>query len=131
MFLFMEFLEYSPNDPAVFSFMCVFVISGCFWAAVTIDQVTLTVLPANNVESGTNVILRCEASVSQSLRLPLTYSFRLLQDDLVMYSKNISTSVMERRLSSARVSNSGRYQCSVHIQNKHKTSNILSLSVTG
>uniref|UniRef100_A0A672S9F7 Platelet endothelial cell adhesion molecule n=1 Tax=Sinocyclocheilus grahami TaxID=75366 RepID=A0A672S9F7_SINGR len=100
-------------------------------AAVTIDQVTLTVLPANNVESGTDVILRCEASVSQSLPQPLTYSFRLLQDDQVMYSKNISASVMERSLSSARVSNSGRYQCSVHIYDKHKTSNILSLSVTG
>ncbi|XP_016312561.1 platelet endothelial cell adhesion molecule-like [Sinocyclocheilus anshuiensis] len=100
-------------------------------AAVTIDQVTLTVLPANNVESGTDVILRCETSVSQSLPQPLTYSFRLLQDDQVMYSKNISASVMERSLSSARVSNSGRYQCSVHIYDKHKTSNILSLSVTG
>uniref|UniRef100_A0A671K5A0 Platelet/endothelial cell adhesion molecule 1 n=1 Tax=Sinocyclocheilus anshuiensis TaxID=1608454 RepID=A0A671K5A0_9TELE len=100
-------------------------------SAVTIDQVTLTVLPANNVESGTDVILRCETSVSQSLPQPLTYSFRLLQDDQVMYSKNISASVMERSLSSARVSNSGRYQCSVHIYDKHKTSNILSLSVTG
>ncbi|XP_016297205.1 platelet endothelial cell adhesion molecule-like isoform X4 [Sinocyclocheilus anshuiensis] len=100
-------------------------------AAVTIDQVTLTVLPANNVESGTNVILRCEASVSQSLPQPLTYSFSLLQDSQVMYSKNSSASVVERSLSPARVSNSGRYQCSVHIYNKHKMSNILSLRVTG
>ncbi|XP_058627861.1 platelet endothelial cell adhesion molecule isoform X2 [Onychostoma macrolepis] len=100
-------------------------------AAVTIDQVTLTVLPANNVESGTNVILRCEARVSQSLPQPLTYSFRLLQDDQVIYSKNITDSMMERSLSSARVSNSGRYQCSVHIYNKHKKSNIVLLNVTG
>ncbi|XP_016419351.1 platelet endothelial cell adhesion molecule-like [Sinocyclocheilus rhinocerous] len=99
-------------------------------AAVTIDQVTLTVLPANNVESGTNVILRCEASVSQSLPQPLTYSFSLLQDSQVMYSKNSSASVVERSLSPARVSNSGRYQCSVHIYNKQKMSNILSLRVT-
>uniref|UniRef100_A0A671K7Y9 Platelet/endothelial cell adhesion molecule 1 n=1 Tax=Sinocyclocheilus anshuiensis TaxID=1608454 RepID=A0A671K7Y9_9TELE len=100
-------------------------------SAILTEEVTLTVLPANNVESGTDVILRCETSVSQSLPQPLTYSFRLLQDDQVMYSKNISASVMERSLSSARVSNSGRYQCSVHIYDKHKTSNILSLSVTG
>ncbi|XP_042576835.1 platelet endothelial cell adhesion molecule-like isoform X2 [Cyprinus carpio] len=100
-------------------------------AAVTIDHVTLTVLPANNVESGTDVILRCEASVSQSLSQTLTYFFRLLQNDQVIYTKNISTSVMEHSLSSARVSNSGHYQCSVHIYDKHKMSNSLSLSVTG
>ncbi|XP_059406154.1 platelet endothelial cell adhesion molecule isoform X2 [Carassius carassius] len=100
-------------------------------AAVTIDQVTLTVLPAHNVESGTEVIFRCEASVSQSLSQSLTYSFRLLQDDHEVYTENISASVMEHSLSSVRVSNSGRYQCSVHIYDKHKMSNILSLRVTG
>ncbi|XP_073690535.1 platelet endothelial cell adhesion molecule isoform X2 [Garra rufa] len=100
-------------------------------AAVTIDHVKLTVLPANNVESGTNVVLRCEANVSQSLPQPLIYSFSILQDNQVMYSKNISTSVVERTLSPARVSNSGRYQCRVHIHDKRKTSNSLSLTVTG
>ncbi|KAI2666635.1 Platelet endothelial cell adhesion molecule [Labeo rohita] len=92
-------------------------------AAMTIDHVKLTVLPANNVETGTNVTLRCEASVSQSLRQSLTYSFSLLQEDQVIISKNITDSVLERTLSPARVSNSGRYQCRVHIRNKQKTSN--------
>ncbi|RXN29454.1 platelet endothelial cell adhesion molecule-like protein [Labeo rohita] len=98
---------------------------------MTIDHVKLTVLPANNVETGTNVTLRCEASVSQSLRQSLTYSFSLLQEDQVIISKNITDSVLERTLSPARVSNSGRYQCRVHIRNKQKTSNSVSLTVTG
>ncbi|KAK2915874.1 hypothetical protein Q8A67_000248 [Cirrhinus molitorella] len=100
-------------------------------AAVTIDHVTLTVLPANNVESGTYVILRCEANVSQSLPQPLMYSFSILQDNTVTYFKTISASVVERTLSPARVSNSGRYQCKVQIHEKYKMSNSLSLTVTG
>ncbi|XP_042586701.1 platelet endothelial cell adhesion molecule-like isoform X2 [Cyprinus carpio] len=101
-------------------------------AALTIDEVTLTVLPANNVESGTNVTLHCKARVSvSSLHQQLTYTFSLLQEGQVMYSKNISALEMERRLSPARVSNSGRYQCSVHIYNKHKISNTVALKVTG
>lgn len=99
---------------------------------MTIDEVTLTVLPANNVESGTNVTLHCKARVSvSSLHQQLTYTFSLLQEGQVMYSKNISALEMERRLSPARVSNSGRYQCSVHIYNKHKISNTVALKVTG
>ncbi|XP_052397103.1 platelet endothelial cell adhesion molecule isoform X1 [Carassius gibelio] len=100
-------------------------------AAVTIDEVKLTVLPAVNVKSGTKVTLRCEASVSQSHRQPLTHSFSLTQDDQVIYSKNTSDSWMERSFSNARVSNSGGYQCSVHINDKHKKSNTLPLNVTG
>ncbi|XP_051743821.1 platelet endothelial cell adhesion molecule isoform X2 [Ctenopharyngodon idella] len=100
-------------------------------AAFTIDQVTLTVLPGNNVASGTNVILRCEAKVSHSHPQPLTYTFSFLLDDQVIYSKNISDSVVERSLSPARVSNSGRYHCTVRVFNKIKTSNHQALNVTG
>ncbi|KAK9978222.1 hypothetical protein ABG768_019983 [Culter alburnus] len=100
-------------------------------AAFTIDQVTLTVLPGNDVASGTNVILRCEAKVSHSHPQPLTYTFSFLQDDQVMYSKNISDSVVERGLSPARVSNSGRYQCTVRVFDKIKTSYSQALRVTG
>ncbi|XP_039509987.1 platelet endothelial cell adhesion molecule isoform X5 [Pimephales promelas] len=100
-------------------------------AAFTIDQVTLTVLPGNNVASGTNLSLRCEAKVSHSLPQPLTYSFSFLQDDQVMYSKNTSVSVVERSLSPARVFNSGRYQCTVRIYDKIKPSTSQTLRVTG
>ncbi|KAK7174197.1 hypothetical protein R3I93_001404 [Phoxinus phoxinus] len=100
-------------------------------AAFTIDQVTLTVLPGNNVASGTNLILRCEAKVSHSLTQPLTYTFSFLQDDQLMYSKNTSASVVERSLSLARVFNSGRYQCAVRIYDKMKTSTSQALRVTG
>ncbi|XP_048040762.1 platelet endothelial cell adhesion molecule isoform X2 [Megalobrama amblycephala] len=100
-------------------------------AAFTIDQVTLTVFPGNDVASGTNVILRCEAKVSHSHPQPLTYTFSFLLDDQVTYSKNISDSVVERGLSPARVSNSGHYQCTVRVFDKIKTSNSQALKVTG
>ncbi|XP_077069995.1 platelet endothelial cell adhesion molecule isoform X2 [Siphateles boraxobius] len=100
-------------------------------AAFTIDQVTLTVHPGNNVASSTSVTLRCEAKVSHSLPQPLTYTFSFLLDDQVMYSKNTSASVVERSLSPARVFNSGRYQCAVRIHDKTKTSTSQALRVTG
>ncbi|XP_067313379.1 platelet endothelial cell adhesion molecule isoform X2 [Pseudorasbora parva] len=100
-------------------------------SAFTIDQVTLTVFPGNNVTSGTNLTLRCEAKVSHSLSQSLTFSFSFLQDDQVVYSKNTSSSVVQRSLSPARVSNSGRYQCTVRINNKFRTSNSQTLRVTG
>ncbi|XDV13930.1 hypothetical protein PO909_002228 [Leuciscus waleckii] len=100
-------------------------------AAFTIDQVTLTVLPGNNVASGSNLTLHCEAKVSHSLPQPLTYTFSFLQDDQVMYSKNTSSSVVERSLSPARVFNSGRYQCAVRLYDKIKTSTSQKLIVTG
>ncbi|XP_057203130.1 platelet endothelial cell adhesion molecule isoform X2 [Triplophysa rosa] len=100
-------------------------------AAFTIDQVALTLLPGNEVTSGTNVILRCEAKVSHSLPKPLTYSFSFLQDDQVVYSKNISHAVVERTLSPVRVSNSGRYHCTVRIYARFKKSDSQTLTVTG
>ncbi|XP_067238833.1 platelet endothelial cell adhesion molecule isoform X2 [Chanodichthys erythropterus] len=100
-------------------------------AAFTIDQVTLTVHPGNDVASGTNVILRCETKVSHSHPQPLTHTFSFQLDDQVIYSKNTSDSVVERGLSPARVSNSGRYQCIVRVFDKTKTSNSQALKVTG
>ncbi|XP_051572371.1 platelet endothelial cell adhesion molecule isoform X2 [Myxocyprinus asiaticus] len=100
-------------------------------AAFTIDQVTLTLLPGHEVATGTNVTLRCEAKVSHSLPQPLTYTFSFLQDDQVVYSKNISDAAVGRSLSPARVSNSGLYKCSVRIYDKFKKSNGQRLTVTG
>ncbi|XP_056609658.1 platelet endothelial cell adhesion molecule isoform X1 [Triplophysa dalaica] len=100
-------------------------------AAFTFDQVTLTLLPGKEVTSGTNVTLRCEAKVSQSLPTPLTYRFSFLQDDQVVYSQNISYAVVEKTLSPVRVSNSGHYHCTVRIDNKFKKSDSHTLKVTG
>ncbi|XP_005164330.2 platelet endothelial cell adhesion molecule isoform X1 [Danio rerio] len=100
-------------------------------AAITIDQVRLTVHPGNEVVSGTNLILRCEADVSHSLSRPPTHSFSFLHNGQVVYSKNISASVVERTFSPARVSNSGQYECTVRIEDKAKTSNRQTLRITG
>lgn len=112
--------------------MCVYSVDvTCFCPAFTIDQVVLTLLPGNEVTSGTNVILRCEAKVSHSLPQPLTYSFSFLLDDQVVYTKNSSHAVLERTLSPVRVSNSGRYHCAVRIYDRFKKSGSQTLTVTG
>ncbi|XP_051994612.1 platelet endothelial cell adhesion molecule isoform X2 [Xyrauchen texanus] len=118
-------------------YLCIGLLHISLWLAVdtqtafTIDQVMLTLLPGNEVATGTSVTLRCEAKVSQSVPQPLTYTFSFLLDDQVVYSKKISDAAVERSLSPARVSNSGLYKCSVHIYDKFKKSDGQRLTVTG
>ncbi|XP_036385508.1 platelet endothelial cell adhesion molecule isoform X2 [Megalops cyprinoides] len=101
-------------------------------AVFTLNSVKLTVLPGNNVESGTNVTLRCVASVSHSTYFPLTYKYTFYKGKQVVYAKNVTmTDEMDYPIKEARVADSEIYKCHLKIQNKEGDSNTETLKVTG
>ncbi|KAL0993387.1 hypothetical protein UPYG_G00107170 [Umbra pygmaea] len=97
----------------------------------TIDSVTLGIDSSSEVSSGTFVNLICEVSVIQDQTLPLTYSFKFLHNDVVVYSKNTTDSSVFYELLPARAADSGDYKCQVSVQNKSKGSRTQRLVVTG
>nr|XP_055041239.1 platelet endothelial cell adhesion molecule isoform X2 [Misgurnus anguillicaudatus] len=100
-------------------------------SAFTIDDVVLTLHPRDDVTSGTDVTLGCEAKVSHSLPKPLKYLFRFFQDEAVVYNKTSSQAMVNRTLQSVRVVNSGHYKCDVRIYDKFRESRSHTLAVTG
>lgn len=98
--------------------------------AYTIDSVTLTLHPETQIQSGTNLTMRCEAKVSHSSG-QLTQTFRFLKNGNVIYLKNSSDADVEYSLASARAFHSGPYQCQVQIHKKSSNSEIQNVIVTG
>ncbi|KAF7659201.1 hypothetical protein LDENG_00001590 [Lucifuga dentata] len=97
----------------------------------TIDTVGLTVQPSSTVESGTQVILRCEVSVSHDPFLHLTHSFQFLRYDVPVHSLTTSDTVVLYEINPARAADSGTYECQVTVEEKSKTSFIQKLTVEG
>ncbi|KAM9363447.1 platelet endothelial cell adhesion molecule isoform 4-T4 [Symphorus nematophorus] len=98
----------------------------------TIGATTLSIEPSDDVRRGTNVTLRCQALVSSSGQEDLSREYTIYRDSSVIYTKTSSTSEdLLYPLPEARVSNTGKYSCSIKIGNKQKTSATKRLTVTG
>lgn len=97
----------------------------------TLREITLTIEPSNDVTRGTNVTLRCKASVSSS-EPGLRREYTIYKDNNLIYNK---TSILEEilyPLGEARVANSGKYRCEINIDNKpQKPSQAMKLTVSG
>ncbi|XP_030592711.1 platelet endothelial cell adhesion molecule isoform X2 [Archocentrus centrarchus] len=96
-----------------------------------IDRVGLTVEPRNTVQSGTPVRLRCQVSVSHSNIPHLIHSFQFTQDDVPIYSSNVTKDTVVYEINPARAADSGNYECRVAVKDKSKTSTSQKLDVTG
>lgn len=76
--------------------------------------------------------MRCKATVSSSGSEPLSCEYTMYKDNDIVYTKTSSTSEdFLYRLSDARVSNNGKYMCTIRIGDKDLKSNIQKLAVTG
>ncbi|XP_033501827.1 platelet endothelial cell adhesion molecule isoform X1 [Epinephelus lanceolatus] len=96
-----------------------------------IDDVGLTVLPSNTVESGTPVTLRCQVKVSHDNIPNLEHTFQLTQDDSPIHSVTTTKDSVVYELNPARAADSGSYECRVTVKDKSKTSRSQKLDVTG
>lgn len=96
-----------------------------------IDTVGLTILPSGTVQSGTNVTLRCEVSISQDTALHPTYHFQFTKDDVLIKSTDTTEDAALYELNPARAADSGSYGCTVTVKEKSKTSLDKTLRVIG
>ncbi|CAL1588933.1 unnamed protein product [Knipowitschia caucasica] len=97
----------------------------------TIDSVGLRLLPGSEVESGTNVTLRCEVTISQDTATEPTYHFHFTKNDQVISSMETREDWATYALHPARAADSASYGCHVSVKEKSKTSLVQSLTVTG
>lgn len=88
--------------------------------------------PSTAVTRGTNVTVRCKAIVSSSGSEPLSCEYNMYKDNEKVYTKTSSTSGdFLYPLSNARVSNTGKYMCTIKIEGKEIKSYSQKLTVTG
>lgn len=88
--------------------------------------------PGPDVPRDTNVTLRCHAVVSTSGQETLSHEYTIYKDSSIVYTK-VSSSLEDLlyALPRARVSNSGKYRCSVNIRGRQMSSQAQRLAVAG
>ncbi|XP_063333026.1 platelet endothelial cell adhesion molecule isoform X4 [Pelmatolapia mariae] len=97
-----------------------------------IQSVELIIEPRNDVTAGTNVTLRCHATVSTSTGKGLNREYKILKNDKIVYTKTIGSSEdFVYQLHNARVFSAGLYQCKLDIQGDTKLSKAQRLNVQG
>ncbi|XP_014911548.1 platelet endothelial cell adhesion molecule isoform X3 [Poecilia latipinna] len=96
-----------------------------------IDTVGLSILPKDNVQSGTEVKIRCDARVSSSNISQLGYLFEFMRDGVEIHTANTTEDSTYYEINPARAVDSGNYQCKVSVKNKRKFSNTKTLDVKG
>lgn len=88
--------------------------------------------PGAEVTRDTDVTLRCRALVSTSGQVAVTREYTISKDGSAIYTKtSLSSEDLLYALPRSRFSNSGRYQCSVRIEDKRLSSQVQKLTVTG
>ncbi|XP_031610026.1 platelet endothelial cell adhesion molecule isoform X2 [Oreochromis aureus] len=97
-----------------------------------IQSVKLIIEPRNDVTAGTNVTLRCQATVSTSTEKGPIREYTILKNDKIVYTKTIGSSEdFVYQLHNARVFSTGLYQCKLDIQGDTKLSKAQRLNVQG
>ncbi|XP_054892246.1 platelet endothelial cell adhesion molecule isoform X2 [Poeciliopsis prolifica] len=96
-----------------------------------IDTVGLSILPKDNVQSGTKVMICCDARVSSSNISYLEYLFKFMRDGVEIHTANTTKDSTYYEINPARAVNSGNYQCQVSVKNKNRLSNTKTLDVKG
>lgn len=82
--------------------------------------------------AGTNVTLRCQATVSTSTGKGLIREYTILKNDKIVYTKTIGSSEdFVYQLHNARVFSTGLFQCKLDIQGDTKFSKAQRLNVQG
>ncbi|XP_030289731.1 platelet endothelial cell adhesion molecule isoform X3 [Sparus aurata] len=97
-----------------------------------LKDITLTIEPSKDVKRGTNVSLRCKATVSQSETWELRREYTVYKDNNLIYNKTSISEEILYPLGEARVANSGKYRCEINIDDKpQRPSETQKLTVTG
>lgn len=98
----------------------------------TLKNLVLSIEPSPNVSRGTNVTLRCKAAISSLEGEPLSSEYTIYKDNEKVYTKtSITSEDLLYPLPEAKVSNTGKYMCTISIEGKEIKSEVEKLTVTG
>uniref|UniRef100_A0A3B4AW25 Platelet endothelial cell adhesion molecule n=1 Tax=Periophthalmus magnuspinnatus TaxID=409849 RepID=A0A3B4AW25_9GOBI len=99
--------------------------------AYIIDKVGLSLLPGSSVDSGTNVTLLCKVTISHDSASEPTYRFHFTKNDQEIIQLETHVDRASYDLLPARAADTGSYGCHVTVQQKRKSSQEKTLTVTG
>ncbi|KAL4648051.1 platelet endothelial cell adhesion molecule-like isoform X2 [Arapaima gigas] len=97
---------------------------------ISIYDVKITILPHNNVDSGTDVQLKCNASIFQS-STPHKRQYVFYKNDKMVNASESEADWQIISIPQARVADSGEYHCEVKVDGKKQFSSKVKLTVKG
>uniref|UniRef100_A0A4X1SXA3 Platelet endothelial cell adhesion molecule n=1 Tax=Sus scrofa TaxID=9823 RepID=A0A4X1SXA3_PIG len=89
--------------------------------AFTINSIHMEMLPGQEVHNGENLTLQCIVDVSTTSSVKPQHQVLFYKDDVLFHNVSSTKNTESYFISEARVYNSGRYKCTVILNNKEKT----------
>ena len=99
--------------------MCL--LSFSWHLAFTINSIHMEMLPGQEVHNGENLTLQCIVDVSTTSSVKPQHQVLFYKDDVLFHNVSSTKNTESYFISEARVYNSGRYKCTVILNNKEKT----------
>uniref|UniRef100_A0A8D1FXG1 Platelet endothelial cell adhesion molecule n=1 Tax=Sus scrofa TaxID=9823 RepID=A0A8D1FXG1_PIG len=87
----------------------------------TINSIHMEMLPGQEVHNGENLTLQCIVDVSTTSSVKPQHQVLFYKDDVLFHNVSSTKNTESYFISEARVYNSGRYKCTVILNNKEKT----------
>ena len=89
--------------------------------AFTINSIHMQILPQNEVKNGENLTLQCIVDVSTTSRIKPLHQVLFYKDDVLLHNVSSMRNTESYLIPHVRVCDSGRYKCTVILNNKEKT----------
>ncbi|KAB0367051.1 hypothetical protein FD755_020375 [Muntiacus reevesi] len=87
----------------------------------TINSIHMQILPQNKVQNGENLTLQCIVDVSTTSRVKPLHQVLFYKDDVLLHNVSSMRNTESYLIPHIRVCDSGRYKCTVILNNKEKT----------
>ncbi|XP_077019698.1 platelet endothelial cell adhesion molecule isoform X2 [Tamandua tetradactyla] len=97
----------------------------------TINSIRMEILPSSTVHNGWNVTLQCIVDVSTTSHVKPQHLMLFYKDDVMFYNVSSMENTESFLIPQARVYDSGKYKCTVILNNKEKTTPEYEVSVKG
>ncbi|KAF4012746.1 hypothetical protein G4228_002933 [Cervus hanglu yarkandensis] len=89
--------------------------------AFTINSIDMQILPQKEVQNGENLTLQCIVDVSTTSRVKPLHQVLFYKDDVLLHNVSSMRNTESYLIPHVRVCDSGRYKCTVILNNKEKT----------
>ncbi|XP_064323071.1 platelet endothelial cell adhesion molecule isoform X2 [Phalacrocorax carbo] len=97
----------------------------------TFNAVEIKVQPSVKVKNGSPMSIVCHADISKSTNFQLKHNFTIFKDGKLVFMKVSDKGDAQYKISTARSSDTGDYECTVEAGGKVKSSNSIHVWVTG